>query len=77
MDELDEIGFRMRIANLEARLALVEIEISDCAREVNSVLTSYERTIEIRKSLDAKRSEQANLLAELDRMRRAHPSIWH
>ena len=77
LDELDEISLRMRISNLEARLALVDIAISDLVREINSASTSYERTIEVRSSLDAKRSEQANLLTQLDQMRRSHPSIQH
>ena len=77
MDDLDEIRFRLKISNLEARLALVEVEICALEREINSRRTSYERTVEARGSLDAARSEQANLLAELGQMRRAQPGIRH
>ena len=77
MDELDEIRLRMRITKLEARLALCEIESAALTREINSPLTSFERRKEARKSLDAARSEQANLFAELNEMRSSYPGIHH
>jgi hypothetical protein len=77
MDELNEINFRMSISNLEARLALVEVEIAALLREINSRMTLYPRTVEARESLDALRSKQASLVTELDQMRRAYPDIHH
>jgi hypothetical protein len=43
MDELDEIRRRMRLGNLEARIALREIEAAALTREINPPLTSAAR----------------------------------
>jgi hypothetical protein len=43
MDELDEIRCRMRLGNLEARIALREIEAAALTREINPPLTSAAR----------------------------------
>ena len=77
MDALDEIGLRMRISKLEAKLALVEIKSAGLMREIKSRLTPWGRRNEARESLDAARSEQANLFTELDQIRRSHPGISH
>jgi hypothetical protein len=76
MDELGEVGLRLRISNLEARLDLVEIGIASLMREIRST-SSYERRVKARNVLDVRRGEQANLLTELDRLRRAYPNIHH
>jgi hypothetical protein len=77
MDELGEIRLRMRISKLEARLALREIEGAALKREINSPLTSLARRNKASESLDAARSEGANLITELDEIRRSHPNIHH
>lgn len=77
MDTLDEISLRMKITNLEARLALIEIKSASMLREIKSPLISLKRTNQIRQSLDTARGEEANLLAELDRIRQSHPNIRH
>lgn len=77
MDVLDEINLRMKVTNLEARLALLEIKSDALTREIKSRLTSVERRNEVRESLDAAWGERVNLITELERIRRSHPDIRH
>ena len=46
-DELDEIRWRMRVSNLEARVELGDIGAAALAREVASPLTSEIRKAEL------------------------------
>ena len=77
MDTLDEIRLRMKFTNLEARLALREIDSTDLLREIKSPLTNVKRMNEARERLDAARSERGKLITELDTLRRTHPNIHH
>lgn len=77
MDELDEISRRMLVSNLEAKLSLLDMDIAALVCEINSRLTTRERLIEARDSLDALRSQQANMLIELDQMSPAYQDIRH
>ena len=77
MDTLDEMRLRMKIAHLEAQLALREIWSAALKREINFPLTALERRYEARESLDAARTEGANLITELDEIRRTYPSVRH
>jgi hypothetical protein len=52
MNELDEIRCRMRLSNLEARIALREIEAAALTREINSPLTSGTQRAELIQSRD-------------------------
>jgi hypothetical protein len=77
MDALDEMRLRMKIAHLEAQLALCEIWSAALKREINSPLTSLERRYEACESLDAARTEGADLITELDEIRRTYPNVRH
>lgn len=77
MDELDEISLRMSVSNLEAKLALVDLDMAALEREINSRLTTQKRIIEARISLNALRDKRANLRSELIQLSRAHPDIRH
>jgi hypothetical protein len=74
MDELDEIRCRMRISNLEARIALREIEAAALSREINSPLTSDTRRTELIQRRDPLLNEVSELRAELDKLRNSFPS---
>ena len=74
MDELDEIRCRMRLSNLEARIALREIEAATLTREINSPLTSGTRRTELIQSRDLMLTEVSKLKAELDKLRTSFPS---
>jgi hypothetical protein len=75
MDALDEIRLRMKFAMLEAQLSLREIESDALRREINSPLTSLERRNEAWECFDAAQSERANLITELDELRRTYPNV--
>jgi hypothetical protein len=68
-DELDEIRWRMRVTNLEARSELREIEAAALAREIASPLTPATRRSEAIGRRDALLREASELKAELDQMR--------
>lgn len=76
-DEIGEIRIRMRISNLEARLAMREIEIADLSREIASSLTSSNRREEGIKRRDAEQADWRQIRAELDEMRRSYPRFAH
>lgn len=59
MDDLDNVRLRMRIANLEARRELCEIEQSALSREINAPLTSEA-------AREAAMERCADLMAEWD-----------
>ena len=73
-DELDEIRWRMRVSNLEARVELGEIEAAALAREVASPLTSEIRKAEVDQRRDAILTEISELKAKLDQMRESSHS---
>ena len=75
MDEMDDIRLRLRISNLEARLALREIEAAALTREIASPLTSSKRREEVIQSRDAALTEASVINAELDEMRRLFPRL--
>jgi hypothetical protein len=75
MDELGEIRRRLRISNLEARLALREIEAAALTREITSPLTSANRKGEAIQSRDAALTEASVIKADLDEMRRSFPRL--
>ena len=72
-DELDEIRWRMRISNLEARVELREIEAAASTREITSPLTSATRRTELIQRRDALITEVSELNAELERSRKSRP----
>jgi len=74
MDELDEIRCRLRVSNLEARIALLEIEAAALTREIASPLTSARRGTELIPRRDAMLTEATRLNAELDELRGSFPS---
>jgi hypothetical protein len=74
MDELDEIRCRMRLSNLETRIALREIEAAALTRKINSPLTSGTRRTELIQSRDTFLTEVSELKAELDKLRISFPS---
>jgi hypothetical protein len=69
MDQMDDIRYRMRVANLEARRELHEIERAALTREIDSPLTSAlgrKTAIERR---DAVLSKWAEIVQELQNLR--------
>ena len=75
MDVLDEIRIRMRINNLEAQLAMLEIEIAALGREIASPLTSSTRQSEATKRQDAECVIASGIFAQLEKLRRSYPSL--
>jgi hypothetical protein len=73
-DELDEIRWRLRVSNLEARKELREIEAAALTREITSPLTSAVRQTEALQRRTVLLAEAFELKAELDQMRRSIPS---
>jgi hypothetical protein len=65
----------MRISNLEARLALREIEAAALSREIASVLTSASRRAQAIPSRDANLNEASLIRAELHEIRRLFPQL--
>lgn len=63
------------MTKLEAKLAFCEIESETLIGEISSSQTSGKRQSEAQELLDAVRSECADLLTELDTLRRAYPTI--
>jgi hypothetical protein len=74
-DELDEIRWRMRVSNLEARVELGEIEVAALGRELTSPLTSEIRKSEVTQRGDAILTEISELKEKLDQMPRSDPSL--
>ena len=74
-DDLDEIRIRMRISNLEARLAMREIEMAALSREIASPLTSSKRREEAAERRDAEHEDWWQIKTELDELRRAYPRL--
>lgn len=72
-DELDEIRWRMRVTNLEARVELREIEAAAFTRELKSPLTPEPRRTELTRRRGAILAEVFELKAELEQMRRSFP----
>ena len=72
-DEMDEVRIRMRISNLEARLAMREIEIAALNREIGRPLTSSIRRAEATEQRDAEQADWWRIKAELDELRRLYP----
>jgi hypothetical protein len=75
MDDIEQIRLRLRISNLEARLALREIEAAALAREITSPLTFASRRAEATRRQDAALSEASVIKAELDEIRRLFPGL--
>ena len=65
MDELDDIARRTRIAKLQARLALREIERDKLSREIYSRRTDPQHRVEAIERRDSLTSELADITAEL------------
>lgn len=75
MEDIDEIRLRLRFSKLEAKLALTEIEMSACSREIRSPLTPAHRCEEVAARRDQLLSHASLLRAELDLLRRSHPDL--
>jgi hypothetical protein len=73
-NELDEIRWRMRVTNLEARIELREIDIAAFTREIASPLTSTTRRAELTTHRAVMLEEVSKLKAELDQVRRTFPA---
>jgi hypothetical protein len=73
-NEIDEIRWRMRVTNLEARIELREIDIAAFTREIASPLTPATRRAELTALRAAMLAEVSKLKAELDQMRRSIPT---
>lgn len=73
LDEMDEIRIRMRISNLEARLAMREIEIAALSREIANYLTSSKQRAEAIEYRDLEHADWWKIKAELDDLRRSFP----
>jgi len=65
MDELDDIARRTRIATLQARLALREIERDNLSREIDSRRTDPRNRVDSIARRDSLISELADIAAEL------------
>jgi hypothetical protein len=74
-NELDEIRWRLRVSNLEARVELREIEAAALTREITSPLTSAARQAEAMQRRQTLLTEASELKAELDQMHRSVP-VW-
>jgi len=77
MDGMDEIHVRMRITNLEARLALRKIDNNALTREINSPLTSFENRDQALKRLRRTMDEWHQANDDLERLRFVYPDIKH
>jgi hypothetical protein len=73
-NELDEIRWRMRVTNLEARIELREIDAAAFTREIASPLTPATRRTELIARRAATLTEVSKLKAELDLVRRSFPT---
>jgi uncharacterized coiled-coil protein SlyX len=73
IDEIEDIRRRMRISNLEARLALQEIEAAALNREINSPLTYAQKREDATRRRDFALTEASAIKAELDEMYRTFP----
>lgn len=69
MNDLDDIRYRMRISNLEARLALREIECAGLIREINSPLTSSNRRIEAMEKWETLQDQVSEIKEEVKELR--------
>lgn len=65
MDHLDDIHRRMRIANLEARRELREIERADLSRKIDSPLTTTPERKAAMERRDAVITEWAGIVEQL------------
>ena len=73
MNRTEEIHVRLRITNLEARLALAEIEIAALTREIGSPLMSdEERAVAVHRKETIEAGVPA-IRAELEQMRNTYP----
>jgi hypothetical protein len=75
MNYREEVRCRLQISNLEARLAMREIEARELALEIVSESTSAGRRAEAIQRRDAALSEASAIKAELDELRRAFPTL--
>ena len=75
MDPMDEIRQRLKISNLEAKIALIEIETARHAREISSPLTSAERRDEVVANRDDALSKVLSLRQELEALRMRFPTL--
>ena len=73
-DELDEIRWRMRIANLEARVELCEIESAALAREIASPLTAETCRSQAMMRRSVLLTEASEFKTELEQIRRSFPT---
>ena len=74
-DETEDIHRRMRISNLEARLALYEIDAAALLREIMSPLTSAKRRAEAIQLQEIALTEVSAIKAELDITYRSFPHL--
>ena len=65
MDDMDEIRFRLRVSELEARLALCEIEAAALSREIASSLTSEKRREEAIECRDTALAQGRTIMTKL------------
>jgi hypothetical protein len=72
-NEFDEIRWRMRVTNLEARIELREIDIAAFTREIASPLTAATRRTALTAHRAALLAEVSKLKAELDELRKSLP----
>lgn len=72
-DELDEIRWRMRVTNLEARIELREIDAAAFTREIASPLTPATRRGELIAHRAGTLLEVSKLKTELEQVRRSFP----
>lgn len=75
MYDIDDARRRARISNLEARLALEEIDAALLSREISSSCTSARRRAEVIRRRDFALIKAAQIKKQLDEMRRLFPDL--
>ena len=74
MDDVDDLRRRMRIANLEARRELCEVERDALTREINSPTTSELQRRAAAKRRDDMWTEWSEIVEELRTLHGSDPS---
>ena len=75
IDEIEDIRRRMRVSNLEARLALHEIDAEALSHEISSPMTSVPKREEAIQRRESALNEVSAIKAALDKMYRSFPHL--